>query len=62
MKKLFFDKYLITAIFLPLFAFSQIISPKQYYTTEISPENSPKVDGLVDDSIWDLVELGADFV
>ena len=62
MKKLFFDKYLITAIFLPLFAFSQIISPKQYYTTEISPENSPKVDGLVDDSIWDLVEWGADFV
>ena len=62
MKKLFFDKFLVTALFLPLIVFSQTIPPKQYITLEISPDNAPKIDGFLDESIWDMTEWGADFV
>ena len=42
--------------------FSQTTPPKQYITFEISPDNAPKIDGFLGESIWDLVEWEADFV
>ena len=35
---------------------------KQYFTKQINPQVAPKLDGFLDDSIWDKVEWGSNFV
>ena len=35
---------------------------KQYFTKQINPQLAPKLDGFLDDSIWDKVEWGSNFV
>jgi len=36
--------------------------PKIYTTHEIAPSNAPSIDGVLDDSIWDSVDWGSDFI
>lgn len=62
MKNSFLTYLTALALCIPVGSFAQITPPKQYFTVEINPENAPKVDGFLDDSIWDKVEWGSDFI
>ena len=62
MKKIFLYNFSIILLFFSLSGYSQIISPKQYFTIEISQEIAPTIDGFLEDNIWGKVKWGEDFV
>lgn len=37
-------------------------SPKKYDTLEIKPSSAPVIDGALNDSVWNSVEWGSDFI
>ena len=62
MKRLILKRFKQIALFLPILALAQTTVPNQYFTVEISSEKAPKIDGLLDDSIWSMVDWGSDFI
>lgn len=52
--------YLLTII--PLIVLSQSVKKKQYFTNEILSDYAPTIDGNLDDTIWDKVTWGSNFV
>ena len=61
MKKIGFVVFLLFYALFSLSLYSQEIA-KQYFTKQISPQVAPKLDGFLDDSVWDKVEWGSNFV
>ncbi|WP_067029446.1 DUF5916 domain-containing protein [Allomuricauda sp. CP2A] len=41
---------------------AQIIEKKKYMTTSIVHEQSPVIDGNIDEPVWEMVEWGGDFI
>ena len=62
MKRLRFKCFIRFSLFLPIWMTAQTTVPNQYFTVEISSEKAPKIDGLLDDSIWSMVDWGSDFI
>lgn len=61
MKKIGCVVSLLLCTLFSLSLYSQEIA-KQYFTKQINPQLAPKLDGFLDDSIWDKVEWGSNFV
>ena len=53
---------MLLVLCIPLEFIAQNTPPKQYFTVEINPENAPKIDGYLNDEIWEKVDWGTDFI
>ena len=62
MKKKLLNLFSYVLVIIPFIVLSQSVKKKQYFTNEILSDYAPRIDGNLDDTIWDKVTWGSNFV